>query len=110
MPDVDALKGLIGSTPQGMAIEEGMDEAQELVRLALHQLGWTKEEDYEGLIPALALAYLAWKQDVYPVLRDARLIQQQTVAVLDQLYHWLGGVGSSIEGGVKAVEDFFAHL
>lgn len=80
------------------------DKVAELWGDILDNAALTKERGYRGALPlAYVAGYGAYKY-VYPPLKTAYHIEQQVAGVLDQLYSWLGGTGSAIEGGVKSLE------
>lgn len=84
-------------------IEEAGEDARQFAYEVARQAGLTAEDDYRGWIPVLILAY----RFLYPPVATALLIEKQLSGVLEQLYSWLGGVGTSTE---KALDTFGSDL
>lgn len=66
--------------------------------------GMGPEDNYAGLYAALLLGFELGVPIVLPALRDARTIEKQVVAVLDQAYAWLGGAGSALDHYARVIE------
>lgn len=75
------------------------DAARGFFHWFVHEAALTEEEGYEGLGPALGLAYYY----LWPPIQTAWHIEQQVVGVLEQVFKFLGGVGSAVNAGASAL-------
>ncbi len=80
-----------------MALEEAPKVAADARSFAMwiaNEMGLTAEDNYAGWLPTLELFYLF----LWPTVRTTGKIIWQTSAVLEALYQWLGGIGTSLDG------------
>jgi len=80
-----------------MALEEAPKVAAEARSFAMwiaNEMGLTAEDNYAGWLPTLELFYLF----LWPTVTTTGKIIFQTSAVLEALYQWLGGKGTSLDG------------
>lgn len=84
-----------------LAAPGAIDQAQHTIGSIADSAGLTAQDDYLGWVALLVIAYAA----LYPPIRTLAHIEQQVVGVLEQLYGWLGGVGSAISKGASSLVD-----
>ncbi len=77
------------------AAGEALSAAQSFANWAIHSAGLTEQEGYEGWIPVLELAYVAWKLQIQPVLTFTKAFLTEAFALMNDLRKWANAVGHS---------------